>query len=221
MHKMITIDQKAKHEINSDEGGNELATLNYLSTGLRQLYMNVAAIERPLQEIDEKNGLRTMAFGNIPGLPKESIQLLPCFFHWYGTSLYNYARLVGFLSGLSTETFTRQDIEDPNNFDAITKVCNDYVSSIPELAAIKVWRDKVAGHFAITAPRKTRLTYDNPALLDFSVMYPVAFDNDRFRVGVFRLLRTDGAGDSHIGELPSWSLTEVHEALQPRYWDMA
>jgi hypothetical protein len=156
-----------------------------------------------------------MAFGNIRGLREDAVHLLPCFFHWYGVSLMNYARLVGFLSGLSCGAFTRHDLEDDNTFQAVIEHCNSYVASVPELSAIKVWRDKVAGHFAITAPRKK---HDNPALLDFSVMYPVGYDNGRFRVGVMSFLRTDSAGNAHTGKLPPWSLTETHEALQGRYW---
>lgn len=216
---MVTIDHVAKCEIDSSVGGNELVTLSYLSAGLHQLYASVAAAEKPLRESDEKNGQKTTAYGNIPGLRKDTVQLLPCFFHWYGTSLINYARLVGYLSGVSSGRFTRRDLEDSKNFKTVTEFCDEYVGSVSELSAVKVWRDKVAGHFAITSPRKTKHTCDNPAFLDFSVMYPVGFDNDRFRVGIFRLMRTDSAGITHTGELPSWSLTEVHEALQTRYWN--
>lgn len=216
---MVTIDHVTKCEVDPATGGNELVTLNYLSTGLHQLYASVVVIETPLRERDEKDGRRTMTFGNILGLPKGVVQLLPCFFHWYGTSLINYARLVGFLSGLSSEIFTRKDLEDAKNFEKVTRICDAYVDSVPELAAVKIWRDKVAAHFAITTPKKKKHTPDNPAFLDFSVMYPVSFDNGRFRVGILRLTRTDSAGTPHIGELPRWSLTEVHEALQTRYWN--
>jgi hypothetical protein len=130
-------------------------------------------------------------------------------------SLINYAKLVGFVSGLSSNAFTRHDLEDEKKFQEIAKYCDAYVGSVEELAAIKFWRDKIAAHFAITAPRKT----DNPAFLDFSVMYPVGYGNGRFRVSVFSLRRTDSAGNAHTGKLPSWSLTETHEALQGRYWN--
>lgn len=215
---MAVVDQVTKCEVDPASVGNELATLNYLSAGLHQLYESVAAIEKPLRDRDEKIKKTTMAFGNIPGLRPGAVQLLPCFFHWYGTSLINYVRLVGFLSGLSSGAYTRRDLEDAKNFDKVTLFCDNYVGSLSELSAVKVWRDKVAGHFAITAPKKTKRTHDNPAFLDFSVMYPVAFDNGRFRVGIWRLMRADSAGKAHTGELPSWSLTEVHDALQPRYW---
>lgn len=215
---MVAIDHVLKCEVDPDVCGNELATLSYLAAGLHQLNANVAAVETPLRDSDEKTGRVTMAFGNIPGLSRGTVQILPCFFHWYGTSVVNYARLVGFLSGLSSGAFKRSDLEDSGNFDAVTKVCDAYVDSIPELVPVTVWRNKVAGHLAITAPRRTKHAQDNPAFLDFSVMYPVGYENGRFRVGVLRLMRKDKAGATHTGELPSWSLTEVHDALRARFW---
>lgn len=211
---MITIDHITKCEVDSAVGGNELTTLRFLAVGLHQLYASVNAVEGPLREHDEKNGVQSMAFGNIPGLPPGVVQLLPCFFHWYGVSLVNYARLVGFLSGLASGAFTRQHLEDEAHFEAVTRHCDLYVESVPELSAVKIWRDKVAAHFAITAPRKK----DNPAFLDVSVMYPIGYRHGRFRTGFVRSDRTDGAGNRHTGELPSWSLTEIHESLRGRYW---
>ena len=211
----VTIDYISKCQIDPAVCGNELVTLRYLSVGLHYLYSNVMFVEKPIRERDEKDGVRSMSFGNDPSLPKGAVDLLPCFFHWYGVSLMNYARLVGFLSGLSSGTLTRKHLDDKSRFDAVREYCDSYVDSIPELSAVKVWRDKVAAHFAITAPRKKQ---DNPTSLDFSVMYPVGYDNGRFRVGIMHLVRTDSAGNAHIGELPVWLLTEVHEALQRRYW---
>jgi hypothetical protein len=107
-------------------------------------------------------------------------------------SILNYARLVGFFSGISLHKFT-------------------------------FYPDKAAAHFGITAPRRDRRDAalpDNPALLDLSVIYPVSYSFDRFRVGIFKLRRTDSVGDLHTGTFPTWSLTETHEALQARYkWE--
>lgn len=215
---MDIIDHVLKCEVDPDIGGNELATLRYLAVGLHQLNANVVAIETPLRDRDKKTDQITMSFGNIPGLRSDTVQILPCFFHWYGTSVVNYARLVGFLSGLSSGAFKRSDIEDVRNFETVTRFCNAYVESIPELQPVTVWRNKVAGHFAITAPRRTKHAQDNPAFLNFSVMYPVAYEDGRFRIGVLRLTRKDKEGTTHIGELPPWSLTEVHDALWSRFW---
>ena len=212
---MVTIDHVTQCQVDPSNVGNELTTLRYLYTGLHHLYENVVAEEKPLRERDEKHGLWTMAYGNIPGLRREAVLLLPCFFHWYGVSLINYARLVGFLSGLSSNTFTRRHLEDEKSFPAIAQYCDSYVDSVGELSGIKIWRNKIAGHLAITAPRKT----DNPAFLDFTVMPPVAYEKDRFRVGVMTFRRTDSTGNTHTGQLPRWSLTETHEALQARYWN--
>jgi hypothetical protein len=212
---MVTIDHVTKCEIDPALGGNELRTLSYLSVGLHQLYANVTLVEKPLRESDDRNHVRQFAYGNAPGLPQGTAQLLPCYFHWYGVSLMNYARLVGFLSGLSSGAFTHQHLADEKEFQTVTDHCDTYVRSIPELSAVKVWRDKVAAHLAITKPRKGD---DNPALLDLSVMHPVSYYNGRYRAGAIRVIRTDAAGKAHIGKLPTWSLTEIHEALRQRYW---
>jgi hypothetical protein len=171
----------------------------------------VVTKEKPLRESDDATGVWRASYVTTPELGADD--LLPCYFHWYGISLLNYARLVGFLSGMSLNKFTRYDLEDENKFKKIDEYCNSYVRDVGELSPIKFWRDKIAAHFAITAPR----TPDNPALLHLSVIYPVAYSYGRFRVGVFSLSRTDSAGIRHTGKFPPWSLTETHEALQARY----
>ena len=42
----------------------------------------------------------------------ETENLLTCMFHWFGTSIYNYARLVGFIGGLNS-TYTDAALDDP------------------------------------------------------------------------------------------------------------
>lgn len=198
-----------------EERGNELSTLGYLKYGLGTLASQVAKIESPFQEKERVENIRIGFSGNHPDLPPGAAHILPCFFHWFGVSICNYARLAGFLGGLAEGKYDQLAIEDPTKFRLITEHCDDYVESISELAPVVAWRNKVAAHFAITAPRKAT---DNPALLDASVMYPVGYLEGRIRVGMMTFSRTDSQGNMHEGRMDPWSVTEVFEKLCLRYW---
>jgi hypothetical protein len=136
-------------------------------------------------------------------------------FHWFGVSVCNYARLVGFIRGASAGHFSRSDLNDPVKMEAIHSSVTTYVKGVPEIADVLIWRNKVAAHFAITAPHKT----DSIATLDLSVMFPVSFADDRYTVGDFVLTRKNAAG-AFVSDLPGWSVTEVFEQLIPRYWPL-
>jgi hypothetical protein len=197
------------------QGRNELTTLACLRAGLELLANRIAHLEKPFQEEERVTNSQIMSVGNDPSLPPGAVALLPCFFHWFGVSVCNYVRLVGFLRGLAQGAYDRTALEDPAKFKLIVEQCDDYVTSVSEIAPVKLWRDKIAAHFAITAPRKAS---DNVALLDFSVMYPVGYDSGRFRVNVLSLSRSDASGSTHEASMPPWSVTEVFEHLSRRYW---
>ncbi len=189
-------------------GLNELTTLSCLSSGLSALRQQVSLAEAPIIKHEEENQKRVFFFG-FGLLSQEQEELVPCYFHWFGTSVCNYARLVGFLSGLAQGVFTREQAADPAFHAKVRTHCSNYVDSIPELAPIKVWRNKVFAHFAATDPRPG----DNAALLDTSVMSPITFMNGRLRVG--GLIQGSSGAEA---DLPNWSVTESYEALSRRYW---
>jgi hypothetical protein len=211
---MVTIDHNLNIAIDESVGGNELTTLNYLSVGLLHLAHGVAKVEAPIREREQNSNEKRWGYGNLPDLPPGAVYMLPCLFHWFGVSVINYARLVGFLSGLASNKFSRQDLEDKKVLETVNKHCKNYVDNISELKEVKLWRDKVAAHFAITAPKKE----DNIAMLDFSVMYPVGYADNRFRVNVHTFTRTDSVGIEHQATLLPWSVTEVFEMMESRYW---
>ncbi len=211
---MVTIDHNLNIAIDESFGPNELIALNYLSVGLLHLAHGVAKVEAPIREREQNSNEKRWGYGNLPDLPPGAVCMLPCLFHWFGVSVINYARLVGFLSGLASNKFARQDLEDKKVLETVKKHCNNYVDNISELKQVKLWRNKVAAHFAITDPRKE----DNIAMLDFSVMYPVGYADNRFRVNVHTFTRTESFGVEYQATLPSWSVTEVFEMLQSRYW---
>jgi hypothetical protein len=187
---------------------NELATLHQLAAGLNALANTVAQLEMPLR--DGRNRLCVGDFSPL-GIDQATADLLPALFHWYGTTVCNYARLVGFLGGIATNAYTRAVAEDPNNYRVIKERCDAYVREVPELASVLVWRNKVFAHFALTDPRAGREP-DTAALLDVSTMSPVAYFDGRFRVGGVTVMARGGEVT-----MPSWSLTESYEQLSHRY----
>ncbi|NJM44229.1 MAG: hypothetical protein HC858_10130 [Brachymonas sp.] len=205
---MPMIDHIARVEVDEATGLNELTTLASLAIGLNVLAQQVHLLEEPLI-LDEQERRKKVTFFGFGLLHPDQERLIPCLFHWFGTSVCNYARLVGFLSGLTSGAYTRQQAQDPKFYSLVRKHCSDYVDSVPELEPIKVWRNKVFAHFAITDPRKD----DNAALLDASVMSPIAYFDSRLRVGGMTI-SLNGSG----ADLPHWSVTESYEALCSRYW---
>jgi hypothetical protein len=206
--KMQIIDHVMGLSVSPADANNELMTLRQLAAGLSALANTIAQLEAPLQ--DGPNRQCFLDFTPL-GLDQGTADLLPSLFHWYGTTICNYTRLVGFLSGIATGAYTRAVTENPDNYRAIKDRCAAYVAEIPELADILVWRNKVFAHFALTDPRGGREP-DNAALLDVSTMSPVAYFDRRFRVGGLGVVARGAEAT-----MPSWSLTETYEQLSRRY----
>lgn len=206
---MPRIDYISGCDIPESDGVNELITLNCLAAGLATLTQQVRVLEQPIQTYEQEKKKKIFFWGFDFDLPPGAEQLLPCYFHWFGTSVCNYARLTGFLTGIATGAFFRSASMDPANYDLIKKHCDAYLNSIPELEPIIIWRNKVFAHFAMTDPRAK----DNAALLDASVMSPITYFDGRFRVGGM-VIATSGAKV----EMPPWSVTEAFDMLAPRYW---
>jgi hypothetical protein len=207
-----TLDTVVGVTIDYSEHFNEVRTLQMLSAGLMRIADD---LRRRESAWEQANGgeFKVYVYGLDMDGTKGNLDLIACLFHWFGVSLVNYARLVGFIKALSNRDFTRNDLSDPAKFKRITHIVDTYVKAVPELDSVLRWRHKVGAHFAITAPHKD----DNVATLDMSVMFPVTFTNGRYRVGELMLTRSNSTG-SHSSELPCWSVTEVFELLLPRYW---
>jgi hypothetical protein len=174
--------------------GNELNCLAYLSQGLQFLDWQVKRIEeKVLEGLDPK--LRVVLVGNHPALRAVPQGMVACAFHWYAVSACNYVRLVGWLVN-----------------EGDSKKANEYVAHV--LPAVRIWRNKVAAHFAKTNPR----TEDTAADLAMSVMFPIAFDDDAFYANTFTLAMRRGGQSSSSRADMRWSLTHTHRALRERYW---
>jgi hypothetical protein len=210
---MPILDNIVRLEVDDDIAVNELTTLNQLFTGLQFLAGQVAETEAPIRTYEETNRKRVTftGFGNLErfGIPSVYENLLTCQFHWFGNTLCNFVRLVGFVNGLQCGSIKRSEENSHIDDRTTKKICDDYVNSIQEIEPILFWRNKVFAHFAITDPRKS----DNSAGLDLSVMSPVGYMNNRFRLGGWSVATR---GDEF--EMPSWSVTETFEALGDRFW---
>ena len=199
-------------EVSHAPYANEIRNLRTMSLGLRRLAETIKPTEMRFQQQTGGNLLVSMYGGTTPE-EDDRLDLIACTFHWFGVTVCNYARLVGFIRGLDKGEFTRADLTDKSRFETIKQPIASYVGRVPELANVKVWRDKVSAHPAITDPRKD----DNIATLDMSVIFPVSFENGLYVVGGMTLMKSNSTG-SHQSSLPQWSLTQVFESLIPRYW---
>lgn len=135
------------------------------------------------------------------------------FFHWFGNSLCNYARLTGYIVARERGHVTDADLQLDPERKKIKAACDNYVKTLPEIQKVLKWRNKVSAHFALTDPRKD----DNIATLDESIIYPAGFDDGRFRTGTMILCKGDDSA-IHESDIPRWSLTETFEVLINRFW---
>ena len=210
----VIIDHLVPTQVSEDIGFNELVTLDSIKIGLNLIAITVWQNEEPLRREDEAANRRSIHFGHRPGTDRRQTLLLPCYFHWFGVSLCNYVRLVGFLTALKNGTVTRQHLESNAGRKRIAGASTAYVREVTEIREVLIWRNKVAAHFAITDPRED----DNLVTLDMSVMYPVSYSERRYRVGDVAIARNSDGSAPIESQIPTWSITEVYERVAPRYW---
>src|SRR4051812_48314087 len=209
--ELVLVDGLERIAVSRDDFFNELRTLRTLFVGLKRLYGPLKVREA---EFERRTGGQVKVFsrGGHSDEEVEFLDFVACEFHWFGVSVCNFARLVGTIRGIHCGDFTRKDLADSQKFDGIRRSIEDYLANIKELEHVRLWRNKVFAHFALTDPRK----HDNLTTLDMSVIHPVAF-NGKYIIGGMSMLR-GGASRSEVGSFPEWSLTEVFEALELRYW---
>ncbi|MBX7105461.1 MAG: hypothetical protein K1X57_15355 [Gemmataceae bacterium] len=208
---VVQLDQVEELIVDSQSYFNEVRTLGMLQTGLKSLAGQIRG--REMRYADVTKAMTCFQMGGTSPEEVAELDFIACIFHWFGVSICNYARLIGFIRGLELKEFGRDDLKDKTTFERIKTSVKRYVESIPELAPVLVWRNKVGGHFAITDPRKD----DNIATLNMSVMFPVTLESGLYFVGGISLTQENSAG-AHSSAIPRWSVSEVFEELLPRYW---
>lgn len=207
----FVIDKVLDIKISPEKYNNEFNALMQLKVGMIALYNNVRPVEA--QILQKTQGKRVFFFGESSLVPSEIDRLLPCFFHWFGNSLCNYARLTGYIVAREQGYVTDADLQLEPERKKIKEACDNYVKTLPEIQEVLKWRNKVSAHFALTDPRKD----DNIATLEASIIFPVGFEIDRFRTGTMILSKGDNTVN-HESEIPRWSLTEIFEQLINRFW---
>lgn len=208
---LYTIDKVLNIRVKPEKYFNEFSALMHLKTGLIELYNQVRPVE--LKILEENHGSKIIFFGNSERVPEHIYRLLPCFFHWFGNSVCNYARLAGFIVSREQGYVSDADLQLEPERKKIKDACDTYVKNLPEIQEVLKWRNKVSAHFALTDPRKD----DNISTLEASIIYPVVFTIDRFKTGIIMFSEFDGVINRN-SEIPSWSLTEIFEVLINRFW---
>nr|WP_298659493.1 hypothetical protein [uncultured Flavobacterium sp.] len=209
---LFTADGILNIKVDFAKYSNEINALLQLREGMILLYNNIKQKELAIAE--KNKGAQVSFFGRNPDIPENLFKLLPCFFHWFGNSLCNYARLVGYIVAREKNNINETDIQLEPNRIAIKNACDTYVNNLPEIQEVLKWRNKVSAHFALTDPRRD----DNISTMEASIIYPVSFEIDRFKTGVWVLSKGNG-NSNHTSEIPIWSLTQVFEILANRFWN--
>src|SRR5712692_6830348 len=94
--ELFTLDAVEQIEIKLYDHFNECGTLKTLFVGLHQLYVMIKDRELRFELACGSKKIACMSFGlDIDGT-RGKLDQIACFFHWFGVSVYNYARLVGF-----------------------------------------------------------------------------------------------------------------------------
>jgi len=131
--------------------------------------------------------------------------------NWYSINLMSYAKCCGLvkflnMTGVQPERF----IEDNNLVKDLRKCQRDYINSIPELDAIKHFRNKASAHLAYTDPRN-----DNAGTLVESMSLIPTLNNGKMTIG--SLKRGKGDAMSSFGDY-EWNLIDNFDSLIPRYF---
>jgi hypothetical protein len=205
------LDTSYNTSIIPDDYLNEYQSLISMRYGLIVLYNQVRPAE--LAILKEANGSKWFFAGNYGYMSKELNNLLPSFFHWFGNTVINYARLNGYLVAREEGHITEEDLSFEPAREKIRLATKKYLEDFEELQDVLKWRNKVSAHFALTDPRKE----DNIATMESSILSPVSFDFDRFRTHSMVITRGDAQHDFEPS-IPCWSLTEVFEKVKDRIW---
>jgi hypothetical protein len=208
----VILDHIQNISVSEEQFNTSVHTLRTLKAGLHKIYCDVRLLEQKVLDHHRKTSSYTFVTQvgfQITGLTDQETHIFPNYFPWYGVSVCNYARLCGLIGAELQGTIGEGDIGNPLKANHINSVCSKYVSSIPELEAVKIWRNKVYAHFAATSPKAD----DDAQLLNLSTVSLLGFNKDRLAVGILAF----GTQDGEVN-LPYWSVTENFEAIGERFW---
>lgn len=207
MSSLQKIDSIKGIEVEKTIYEDQLQLLLHYRAGMESLYMTCKEQESKFQS----NGPGVFTLYNA-SIPKEFYWLLPSYFQWFSVSACNYARLVGFLDGVSTGVFPLNRLTySKNEKELVKNHCKSYMDSIDELKAVKQWRNKVAAHPALVDPSS-----ENDLTRDASTFISHSIEDGRLISKTF-VSREMRDGELVTDDLQSWSITKVFEDLAPRF----
>ncbi len=178
------------------EPGNEYYALICIRSGLGQLYRWARKCDEVcLSQLDPKKNYFFM--GNVPEVSGIPHTLLTCAFQWYAISACQYVKTIGTIAYRQDNTGTKPLV---------------YLNSI--IPEVKVYRDKVAAHFAWL----TKNSHDNEAERLASIIPQVIFSKDSFHVGAMNISMGRRGKMTTSKEIKPWSIVKIHRRLQERYW---
>lgn len=208
MSNLQKIDSLSGIEVDKTKYEDQLRMLLHYRAGMESIYQVCKKQEAKMP--NQGAGVLLLYSADIP---KDFYWLLPSYFQWFSMSACNYARLVGFLQGVSAGTFPLNRLTyTKSEKDSVKNHCKLYMDSITELKAVKQWRNKVAGHPALVDPSS-----ENDLTRDASTFISHAVEEGRFLSKTF-VSREMRDGQLVTDDLQSWSVTKVFEDLAPRFW---
>lgn len=132
-------------------------------------------------------------------------------FNWYALTIMNYANYCGLASFMTLEGKRVDDLNDKDVIDSLKRHKSKYLDSIPELTAVKLYRNKVAAHLAVADPKHIDTI---GTLMQSNSVVPALMNK---RLVIPGIPYAYGVEQSEIGD-NQWSLTENFERLTPRYF---
>lgn len=127
------IDHVANVTVDTEAFSNELTSLSTLKTGMIHLANLVLGSELRRKRDD---GVQVFSFGWSDPAERFETETVMCGFHWFATTICNYARLVGYVQVMSTSDIGRLDLTAPNKQEFLKEGISRYLNSLPELADI-------------------------------------------------------------------------------------
>lgn len=115
----LLLDGIEELKVNRSEYVNEIGSLRTLFNGLRKLNKSVKRSEVAFEKAGGDR-VKVWVFGGAME-SQHSLDVKACMFHWFGLSLCNYARLVGFVRGLHLGELVRADLTDKKGVEKVKK----------------------------------------------------------------------------------------------------
>lgn len=195
MSEKWTVDYVEGTQVPRIDYAGAIPPLKMLWFGMSHLYERIKLVQAT-EHNDSWASATSLAYNTGERIGPEPYLLVYSLFHWYSVSACNLVGLIGRV------LIDAKEIEH--------KRPSGYVDEI--IPSVKLWRDKIGAHFAVTTPTKR----DNDAMKSLSI-----YNSIRLRNGVVEVVplqvRSLEEGRQSEAALKRWALTEVHERLEERY----